>query len=77
MKRKIIQISAESDTEHTYGRLWALCDDGTVWHYGANPEPVEGGGARMVKGWVQLEGEVPDNDETDPQQRQLSNPDGF
>jgi hypothetical protein len=29
--RKIIQIAVSSEEECTYGALFALCDDGTLW----------------------------------------------
>jgi hypothetical protein len=32
MKRKIIQISTIPDTNEYYAELYALCDDGSVWH---------------------------------------------
>lgn len=34
MKRKIIQIVDNQDTEFTQGCITALCNDGTIWFFG-------------------------------------------
>ena len=42
MKRKIIQIAFDHETDSEYGDLtstaWGLCDDGTLWVWKYNSE---------------------------------------
>lgn len=41
MKRKIIQIAAMPETGVTWGGLYALADDGTIWCLPSRPAEPE------------------------------------
>lgn len=51
--RKVIQITAMPTT--TYGQLYALCDDGTIWHL-------------RLHTWQKIEG-IPQPETHDPSPR--------
>ncbi len=53
MARKIIQISTTSENEHSYEKVVALCDDGTLWSLAT---------ARYASEWERIE-DIPQDEE--------------